>query len=354
MLDGGSLLLLVHMRGNLWRVIYSAVGVDENMTVDDLRVVWKSLMPLSIPESATFQNASFFKVSCRIAESYRRGRCLLAGDAAHCHSPAGGQGMNTGLQDAANLAWKLAGVLQGHADDALIASYEVERRPIAEWVLERSDAAFGAFTGASRVAVVLRGVLARLVLPMLPSDMLPPPAVRDKLFGLTHTYAAAGTCATSGRPTPAHGALAPGDRLPDCPCLIEGGAGEPWPTTLLRLLCPLRLCLRILLLGPPAAGADRRAPERLVAEARSVSSWPLELWSWSGSGRTVAHIHLRPPGADTLRGSLGLGPAEEAVVVVRPDGYIAGIHRGPCEPDGDVLARMLRQIGMASRPRARL
>jgi 2-polyprenyl-6-methoxyphenol hydroxylase-like FAD-dependent oxidoreductase len=74
----------------------------------------------------------------RQAPTYRVGRVLLAGDAAHVHSPAGGQGMNTGLQDAANLGWKLAQVLRGHADDALLDTYQAERHPVGRAVLRSS------------------------------------------------------------------------------------------------------------------------------------------------------------------------------------------------------------------------
>jgi 2-polyprenyl-6-methoxyphenol hydroxylase-like FAD-dependent oxidoreductase len=74
----------------------------------------------------------------RQAPAYRVGRVFLAGDAAHVHTPAGGQGMNTGLQDAANLSWKLAAVLRGHADAALLDSYEAERHPVGRAVLRSS------------------------------------------------------------------------------------------------------------------------------------------------------------------------------------------------------------------------
>jgi 2-polyprenyl-6-methoxyphenol hydroxylase-like FAD-dependent oxidoreductase len=69
---------------------------------------------------------------------YRSGRVFLAGDAAHVHSPAGGQGMNTGLQDAANLSWKLAAVARGWADDSLLDSYHAERYPVGRMVLRMS------------------------------------------------------------------------------------------------------------------------------------------------------------------------------------------------------------------------
>jgi 2-polyprenyl-6-methoxyphenol hydroxylase-like FAD-dependent oxidoreductase len=74
----------------------------------------------------------------RQAPAYRAGRVFLAGDAAHVHTPAGGQGMNTGLQDAANLSWKLAAVLTGHADPALLDTYQAERHPVGRAVLRSS------------------------------------------------------------------------------------------------------------------------------------------------------------------------------------------------------------------------
>ncbi|MFR0352634.1 FAD-dependent monooxygenase [Streptomyces sediminimaris] len=74
----------------------------------------------------------------RQAPAYRVGRVFLAGDAAHVHTPAGGQGLNTGLQDAANLSWKLAAVLRGHAEADLLDSYQAERHPVGRSVLRSS------------------------------------------------------------------------------------------------------------------------------------------------------------------------------------------------------------------------
>ena len=78
--------------------------------------------------------SSLYRVNIRLADSYRTGRVFLAGDAVHVHSPAGGQGLNTGVQDAYNLGWKLARVLSG-APEALLDTYEEERRPVAARVL---------------------------------------------------------------------------------------------------------------------------------------------------------------------------------------------------------------------------
>lgn len=82
--------------------------------------------------------ASVFRPNVRLAEHYRRGRVLIAGDAAHVHTPAGAQGLNTGVQDAYNLGWKLGQVLAG-APEALLDTYEGERRPVAAHVLGRSS-----------------------------------------------------------------------------------------------------------------------------------------------------------------------------------------------------------------------
>ncbi len=83
--------------------------------------------------------ASLWRANIRLVERYRAGNVFLAGDAAHIHSPAGGQGMNTGIQDAHNLGWKLAAVARG-ASPLLLDSYEAERRPVAEGVLALSNA----------------------------------------------------------------------------------------------------------------------------------------------------------------------------------------------------------------------
>ncbi len=83
--------------------------------------------------------SSLWRANIRLVDRYREGRVFLAGDAAHIHSPAGGQGMNTGIQDAHNLGWKLAAVAKG-ASPALLDSYEAERRPVAAGVLTLSNA----------------------------------------------------------------------------------------------------------------------------------------------------------------------------------------------------------------------
>lgn len=81
---------------------------------------------------------SLWQINRQVAETYRRGRAFLVGDAAHRHPPANGLGTNTSIQDSFNLAWKLAYVLQGRAGDALLDSYDAERRPVGEQVVDRA------------------------------------------------------------------------------------------------------------------------------------------------------------------------------------------------------------------------
>lgn len=115
-----------------------APGQDGAQVLDNLQTILerrsgRTDIRLGEPEWTTL-----WRANVRLADHYRDGRVLLAGDAAHVHSPAGGQGMNTGIQDAANLGWKLAAVTRG-ASVALLDSYEAERRPIAAAVLGLSD-----------------------------------------------------------------------------------------------------------------------------------------------------------------------------------------------------------------------
>jgi hypothetical protein len=110
---------------------------------------------------------STYRISHRSAEKFRDRRCFLLGDAAHIHSPVGAQGMNTGLQDAYNLAWKLAlvqsGKLSEASQSALIGSYEAERIPVARRLLDTTDRAFRLIVSDNWVAGLLRTrVLARL------------------------------------------------------------------------------------------------------------------------------------------------------------------------------------------------
>ena len=110
---------------------------------------------------------STYRVHHRVTEHFRKGRGFLAGDAAHIHSPAGGQGMNTGIGDAINLAWKLHAVVKGRAHESLLDSYEPERIRFARRLVATTDKAFTFVTADGRLAEVVRTRLAPFIIPRL-------------------------------------------------------------------------------------------------------------------------------------------------------------------------------------------
>ncbi|MBI3420264.1 MAG: FAD-dependent monooxygenase [Proteobacteria bacterium] len=110
---------------------------------------------------------SRFHLHHRAAKDYRKGRAFLAGDAAHIHTPVGAQGMNTGLQDATNLAWKLAYVVKNLAIEALLDTYQSERRRVGQILLRTTDRMFGLVTARGPLATPLRNFFFPLVIPLI-------------------------------------------------------------------------------------------------------------------------------------------------------------------------------------------
>ncbi|QFZ18920.1 FAD-dependent monooxygenase [Saccharothrix syringae] len=130
---------------------------------------------------------SRFGDASRLADRYRAGRLLLAGDAAHQHFPAGGVGLNVGVQDAANLGWKLAAVVRGRAPEALLDTYEAERRRVGADLLDHTRAQTALMTAFTPRGLALRGLVNRLVAthPGVSADLA------GRLSGLAVTYPAA-------------------------------------------------------------------------------------------------------------------------------------------------------------------
>ena len=158
--------LLFPMRGaGHWRlvgILPPALREREGLSFEDLApsVHSQTGARLSIQSCSWF---SVYRIQHRCAARFREQRCFLLGDAAHIHSPVGAQGMNTGLQDAYNLGWKLALVVQGQANTGLLDSYEQERMPVARRLLQTTDRAFQLVVSDSALAALLRTqVLARL------------------------------------------------------------------------------------------------------------------------------------------------------------------------------------------------
>jgi 2-polyprenyl-6-methoxyphenol hydroxylase-like FAD-dependent oxidoreductase len=151
---------------------------------------------------------STYRVHHRVSGHFSRARVFLLGDAAHIHSPVGGQGMNTGIGDAINLAWKLAAVLRGHADERLLATYESERIGFAQRLVATTDRVFTFATAQGKLADLVRTRLA----PTLLARVVSLEAVREYLFRTVSQIMVnyRGSALSAGAAGEVHG----GDRLP--------------------------------------------------------------------------------------------------------------------------------------------
>lgn len=330
-----------------WRVVAMAPGSAGETSTSDAGVGDLSLGELqAVVDGATGSAIrlrdpvwlTHFRLHHRQAARYRAGRVFLAGDAGHIHSPVGAQGMNTGIQDAWNLGWKLAFVAREWAGEALLDSYESERWPVGRALLRTTDRVFGVFVRALSsgpvAAFVRREVVARVLPRILRSARL-----RDLAFDVLselRIHYRGSPAVTEGKPALRAGPKA-GSRLPDAP-LMRGGE-----QTFLQeeVAGP---ALHLLLCGDP----ERWSGEQLsVLESRYgifLTRHTLVRGARSAGG-------LSDPTGEAF-GRLGV--EEFAQYLVRPDGYIgyrcAGHDlRGVTEY---LAARYNRPPGAASRPGA--
>jgi 2-polyprenyl-6-methoxyphenol hydroxylase-like FAD-dependent oxidoreductase len=247
-----------------------------------------------------------FRLHHRQAVTYQRGRVFLAGDAAHIHSPVGAQGMNTGIQDAWNLGWKLAMVTRGPADARLLNSYHSERWPVGRTLLRATDRVFGVFARAvasgGSVTSLRRVMVRRVVAPALSS-----PRIRAFAFhvvsqlGIRYRKSPA---VAEGEPRLSNGPHA-GDRLPDGRVLQEGQ-----PAYLQQVLSSPHV--HLLLCGPVTAWSR-------VGGVRLAQGFPDVL---------AINYLTREYSDGALVDSSGeiftrLGVDRHAMYLIRPDGHVA-------------------------------
>jgi 2-polyprenyl-6-methoxyphenol hydroxylase-like FAD-dependent oxidoreductase len=250
--------------------------------------------------------STYFRLQHRHAVAYRSARAFVAGDAAHVHSPAGAQGMNTGIQDAWNLGWKLALACAGTAGPAVLDSYQAERRPVGRDVLRVTDRAF---TIATSTRPLHRFIRTRAA-PWLADLVARVPPVRAAGFRAMSQLAVAyrrSPAVADDRRRPRRRPCA-GDRLPDAPLQLDGR-----PTTLHRVCTGP--AFHLLLAGPPAGWSDGTVGD--LAERCA--------------GLVVVHRITRQPRPGALQDAAGeahqrlaLGRAgRPGLILVRPDGHIA-------------------------------
>lgn len=254
-----------------------------------------------------------FHVNQRRSEHYARGRVFLAGDAAHIHSPIGGQGMNTGMQDAFNLGWKLALAAKGRASQHLLASYEAERQQVGEALLRGTGRATRLVLTRNPLLVALRNRLAPLYFSSSPSALH---RLAESLSEIDVAYHQS-PIARDQRAT--KGALQAGDRAPDGMVLAHEGFE---PQHLFESLNSPRSIL-LVFAGQQAANAVEhhwREIEALLSEGYQdlVEAYLVTRKAASGSEQEAHKILHDVTGELHQRYETEHG----GLLLVRPDGYI--------------------------------
>jgi 2-polyprenyl-6-methoxyphenol hydroxylase-like FAD-dependent oxidoreductase len=275
--------------------------------IEELQAVADRLFPGKVRMS-DLRWSSLFRISMRLAARYREGRALIAGDAAHIHPPTGGQGMNTGIQDAYNLAWKMALVLQGNASPDLLDTYEAERRPVGADVVSRTRTESEQF-GRKQTAQDER---------LTETQVL----VNYRTSSLSHE-----SVGDSPENLPVHA----GDRAPDCSGLRRANVRHPY-----RLFDITRGVHHVILFY-----VERFADPEQIELIESVVE---KLKAAQGPGCRLVLISSADAepreviGAAVLKDSarefaFAYAPQVNTGYVIRPDGYV-GYHGRPMTEQG--------------------
>lgn len=275
-------------------LVPAALAARPDVGFEDVRVTVERTTGLQVDVVNWF---STYRIAHRVATRFRLGRVFLLGDAAHAHSPLGGQGMNTGIADAVNLAWKLAAVLGDGAAPALLDTYEPERIGFARTLVRSTDLVFGAISGSARRHRASRRLLFRWLLP----GLLRLPGLRTGVAGRVSQVD------VEYRSSP----LSAG-RLGR----VRGGDRLPWVPP-----------------GPRVSDPGPRPGWQLHVHGAVTPA----LRSWA----TERRLGLRAAAWTPHAGRAGL--RRDAAYLVRPDGYVACLdrHQRP-----GVLATVLDDYGV--------
>ena len=268
---------------------------DSQLTFEDVRGRAIANLKLDVRSVNWF---STYRVHHRVASRFRHGRAFLLGDAAHIHSPVGGQGMNTGIGDAVNLAWKLAAVMKGQFPQEILETYELERIRFARRLVATTDRLFTFITRSGSIARFVR----RRIVPLLAPWLLGRSFMRRFLF---RTVSQVGV---RYRDSPLSageaGDIRGGDRLP----WVETARGEDNFAPLVSM------DWQVHVYGDVRAG---------VPEACAELELPLHRFAWRPEMR-----------------SAGFG--EDALYLIRPDGYVA-----LADPEADPETLRSHFLGLA-------
>ena len=265
---------------------------------------------------------SEFRIHCRLVDRYRLGRVFVAGDAAHVHSPTGGQGIVTGIQDAVNLAWKLGRVLRGAPED-LLDTYEEERRPKAAEVLKETDRTTRLLLAPDSITKLIRDLI---VLPVMRSEF-----VQRKLFAKLaqlHVNYRGNTLSRHNESISIRTVLKAGDRAPDVAFRHKDKI-----VTLFELLRPFRPIALARFEGKTSQAQIDRIKTRL-----RVADITMYVIAERGSDSLLDPDCLIDIYSDFAR---LYGMRTEYFCLIRPDDHI-GLFQSPIDEDeiADYVARI--------------
>lgn len=291
--------ILTALPNERWRVYLRPGGPESDLVTDALSTLRDYLPDASFEGVA---NPTRFQCHTKVASRFRSGRILLAGDAAHTCSPAQGHGMNSGLQDAFNLAWKLALVCRKHGSEALLDSYHAERRPVADRIMASGDAAESAQMVKDDEERRQRDVAIRSA--FADAETRHHEAVAEAELDIDY----AGSPIVLGHRSDTSW---PGQRLPDRIGVTIAGGG----TGKLHDFANRRGHTALLIGGTAANREDLARVLRDLEPASGGTLLEATIALASNTGFSDVDAHVEPSAADRLGGGITL-------LVVRPDGHV--------------------------------
>ncbi|KAB8189122.1 FAD-dependent oxidoreductase [Nonomuraea phyllanthi] len=296
---------------------------NDALTLEELQETVNAIAPSKITLTEPSWLTRYVAPS-RQVRRIRVDRFFLAGDATHAHSPAAGQGMNMGLQDAANLSWKLAMVLRSQAPTRLLDTYDLERHAVHTSVRHGTDQMFRAFTLTNPALQLARGILTRTVVTRAPVQR----RLAGRLSGISINYRHAHLGERRRR-----AALQPGDRVPDADLWIAHRAS----IRLYELLRDPGYGLFVFATADRLA-ADRRHIAGLIAGVTQTYGPAVRPHLVVDEG-VIDPTEMGAPVYVDVAGHFArkLGARHASVFLLRPDGYLAAHHTG-LAPDQAVAA----------------
>ena len=285
-LDSSDFMILFPMKGDANIRLVGDVNQNQENNQDlvweDVRMDILSRLKMDVEKVNWF---SSYRVHHRVASRFRRKNVFLLGDAAHVHSPVGGQGMNTGIGDAVNLAWKLAAVINGHTSENLLNTYETERMPFARKLVGSTDRAFSFVSTKGSFATQVRLHLVPFILPILFRFSSFKRLMFRTVSQISIRYPQ--SFLSSGKA----GKLKGGDRL-------------PWVQSVQNYEPLISMQWQVHCYGSPATALNNLLSEKNI---------PLYIFEWGPEAKAA-------------------GYGKDAIFIVRPDGYI-----GLADGTGDMI-----------------